>query len=120
MPIVQINVTGTLSPATQQELMHFVADQICGNTCTLHKNIYVYIREWNAHDVRKTAPTMLIDWTQIPDRTPAVKKILMTAFTDKLTEVTGENRDEIVIIFTDIPLANAMLGGITREENSDW
>ena len=54
----------------------------------------------------------------MPDRTDAVKKHIMAAMTDKLAEVCGEEyRQEIVIIFNDIPLAGAMLGGETRSEN---
>ena len=63
---------------------------------------------------------MLIDWTMIPDRTNEAKKAIMGELTDELANLTGENRSEIVIIFNDIPLASAMLGGITRADNYNW
>ena len=44
----------------------------------------------------------------------------MTKLTGKLEEITSQNRQEIIILFTDIPLKNAMIGGITRYENSNW
>lgn len=120
MPIVQINLTKKEDAAVKRNLMDFVADQICKYTSTLPKNIYVYIREWDRDNVRKTAPTVLIDWTEIPDRTPQAKKEIMLALTEELVRITGEKREEVVIIFTDIPLENAMLGGITRSENYNW
>ena len=40
----------------------------------------------------------------------------MTALTDKLAEITGENKMEI----NDIPLACGMLGGISHADNCDW
>lgn len=76
------------------------------------------IHEMDKENVRKLAPTVLIDWTMMPDRTDDAKKPIMAAMTDKLAEVCGEEyRQEIVIIFNDIPLAGAMLGGETRSEN---
>ena len=120
MPIVQINIVRKEDTIAKQKLMEFAAEQICKYTSTLPKNIYVYIQEWERENVRKTAPTVLIDWTEIPDRTPQAKKKIMLALTDELARITGENREEIVIIFTDIPLENAMLGGITRSENYNW
>ncbi len=98
--------------------MEYFAEQICANTSTLSKNIYVYIHEMEKENVRKLAPTVLIDWTMMPDRTDEAKKPIMAAMTDKLAQVCGEEyRQEIVIIFNDIPLASAMLGGETRSEN---
>ena len=44
----------------------------------------------------------------------------MTALTDKLAEITGENKMEISILINDITLACGMLGGISRADNCDW
>ncbi len=118
MPIVKVEFVGKQEPLIKQELMDFIAEQICANTSTLAKNIYVYIKEWEPENVRKkNAPVVLIDWTAMPDRTPEAKQKIMTAITDKLAAITGANKDEIVIIFTDIPLKNASLGGVTRHDN---
>lgn len=70
--------------------------------------------------MRKTAPTARIDWTMIPDRTNELKKAIMGELTDELAKLIGENRSEIAIIFNDMPLPNAMLGGITRADNYNW
>lgn len=120
MPLVHVQLTGKYAPEVKKDFMEFVAEQICANTSTFPKNIYVYIHEWERENVRKTAPTVTIDWTEIPDRTPEAKKAIMSAMTDYLAEMTGENKSEIVILFTDIPLKNAMLGGISRYENPNW
>lgn len=84
------------------------------------KNVYVYIHEMDPENVRKTAPIVRIDWTTIPDRTQQAKNAIMTALTDKLAEITGENKMEISILINDIPLACGMLGGISRADNCDW
>ena len=84
------------------------------------ENVYVYIHEMALEDVRKTAPIVRIDWTTIPDRTQQAKNAIMTALTDKLAEMTGENKMEISILINDIPLACGMLGGISRADNCDW
>lgn len=120
MPIVRVQLTGHYAAEKKKEAMEFIANSICSNTSTLSKNIYVYMREFEKENVRKTAPTVLIDWTMIPDRTDEAKAKIMLEITDYMAEMTGENRDEIVIIFTDIPLENAMLGGITRAAKWDW
>lgn len=83
------------------------------------KNIYVYIHETDRENARKAAPTVLIDWTMMPDRTEPVKKDIMRAIHEKLAETEPELQGEIVIIFNDIPLSCAMLGGETRSENPD-
>lgn len=44
----------------------------------------------------------------------------MGELTDELAELTWENGSEIAIIFNDMPLPNAMLGGITRADNYNW
>ncbi len=120
MPIVHVTVTGRQPAPQKREFMEFAAQSICTHTSTLPKNIYVYFHEMDPENVRKTAPTVLIDWTMIPDRTNEAKKAIMTDLTDALAQLTGENKSEIVIIFNDIPLPNAMLGGITRAENYNW
>lgn len=55
----------------------------------------------------------------MPDRTDEAKHNIMVALTDKRAEMTGEVKDEIVIIFNDIPLKNASLGGVTRYDDPD-
>lgn len=120
MPIVKVELVGKYPREVKKDLMEFIADQICSNTSTFPKNIYVYINEWDEANVRKTAPITTIDWTEMPDRTPEAKAKIMLALTDKLAEITGEDRSQIVILFTDIPLKNAMLGGITRFDKPDW
>lgn len=119
MPIVNVQTTTKFTAAQKRDLMAFIPQQVCANTSTLAKNIYVYINEYDRENARKTAPTVLIDWTMMPARTDAAKHSIMVALTDKLAEMTGEVKDEIVIIFNDIPLKNASLGGVTRYDDPD-
>lgn len=119
MPIVHVTVTQKLSAEVKADFMEYVAQQICANTSTLPKNIYVYMHEMERENVRKLAPTVLIDWTMMPDRTEPVKKVIMKAIHDRLSQLEPELQDEIVIIFNDIPLSCAMLGGETRSDNPD-
>ncbi len=120
MPHVHVTVTGKHTRQWKQELMDFAAATIHANTSTPLKNVYVYIHEMDPENVRKTAPIVRIDWTAIPDRTQAAKNAIMTALTDKLAEITGENKLEISILINDFPLACGMLGGISRADNCDW
>ena len=120
MPHVHVTVTGKHTREWKQDLMDFAAATIHANTSTPLKNVYVYIHEMDPENVRKTAPIVRIDWTTIPDRTQAAKNAIMTALTDKLAELTGENKMEISILINDIPLACGMLGGISRADNCDW
>ena len=108
MPHVHVTVTGKHTRQWKQELMDFAAATIHANTSTPLKNVYVYIHEMDPENVRKTAPIVRIDWTAIP------------ALTDKLAELTGENKLEISILINDFPLACGMLGGISRADNCDW
>lgn len=120
MPHVHVTVTGKHTRQWKQELMDFAAATIHANTSTPLKNVYVYIHEMDPENVRKTAPIVRIDWTAIPDRTQAAKNAIMTALTDKMAELTGENKLEISILINDFPLACGMLGGISRADNCDW
>lgn len=120
MPHVHITVTGQHTPAWKRELMDRTADTIHSNTSTPLKNVYVYIHEMDPENVRKTAPIVRIDWTTIPDRTQQTKNAIMTALTDMLVEMTGENKMEISILINDIPLSCGMLGGISQADNCDW
>ena len=120
MPHVHITVTGKHTREWKRELMDFAAATIHAYTSTPLKNVYVYIHEMDPENVRKTAPIVRIDWTTISDRTQTAKNAIMTALTDKLAEITGENKMEISILINDIPLACGMLGGISRADNCDW
>lgn len=120
MPIIHVSETGKQDTQKKRDFMEFAANSICSHTNTLPKNIDVYFREMEPENVRKTAPTALIDWTMIPDRTNEAKKAIMGELTDELAKLSGENGSEIAIIFNDIPLPNAMLGGITRADNYNW
>lgn len=113
-PIIHVSVTG------KQDFMEFAANSIRSHTNTLPKNIYVYFHEMEPENVRKTAPTARIDWTMIPDRTNEAKKAIVGELTDELAKLTWENGSEIAIIFNDMTLPNAMLGGITRADNYNW
>ena len=90
MPIVHVTVTKKLTAEVKADFMEFVAQQICANTSTLPKNIYVYMHEMERENVRKLAPTVLIDWTMMPDRTAPVKKVIMKAIHERLAEIEPE------------------------------
>lgn len=120
MPIIHVSVTEKQDTQKKRDFMEFAANSIRSHTNTRPKNIYVYFREMEPENVRKTAPTARIDWTMISDRTNEVKKTIMGKLTDELAKLTGENGSEIAIIFNDMPLPNAMLGGITRADNYNW
>ncbi len=121
MPIVKIEWTAKKTPEEKREFFDFVADLVGEHTGTLPKNIYVYLHEWEPENVRQTAPIALIDWTDMPEtRTPAAKKAIAMALTDRLQAMTGEKKEQIVILFTDIPLMNAAQGGVTRYENRNY
>ena len=119
MPIVKVELVGKHAPQEKKDLMEFIADQVCTLTNTQKKNIFVYINEWDPENARKSSPVVLIDWTMMPDRTPEVKQTIMTNVTNRLVEMTGANPTDVVVIFTDIPLNSASVGGVTRAANPD-
>lgn len=110
MPIIHVSETGKQDTQKKRDFMEFAANSICSHTNTLPKNIYVYFHEMEPENVRKTAPTARIDWTMIPDRTNEVKKAIMGELTDELAKLIGENRNEIAIIFNDMPLSKCHAG----------
>lgn len=118
MPIVRVDWTGKQSKDIKDNFYNFVADVINKETGTKKQLIYVYVTEWERENVRNTAPIVLIDWTDQPKtRTSISKKNIMVSLTEKLAEITGEDKQQIVIIFHEIPLSSASVGGITREES---
>ncbi|CDB44830.1 unknown [Firmicutes bacterium CAG:240] len=46
MPIIHVTVTKKLPADVKAELMEYFAEQICANTSTLSKNIYVTYMRW--------------------------------------------------------------------------
>lgn len=89
MPIIHVSVTGKQDTQKKREFMEFAANSIRSHTNTLPKNIYVYFHEMEPENVRKTAPTALIGWTMIPDRTNEAKKAIMGKLTDELASLPG-------------------------------
>ena len=117
MPIMQVDWTVKKTAQEKKEFMDFAADLVNRTTGTIHKNIYVYITEWEKENARKTAPVVRIDWSDMPDtRTYAAKQEIMHSLTDKLVEITGEDEGDIVIIFREIPLHNVCIRNTTRYE----
>lgn len=51
MPIIHVTVTKKLPADVKADLMEYFAEQICANTSTLSKNIYVYIHEMEKENV---------------------------------------------------------------------
>ena len=45
MPIVNVQTTTKFTATQKRDLMEFIPQQVCANTSTLAKNIYVYINE---------------------------------------------------------------------------
>ena len=78
--------------------MDFAAATIHANTSTPLKNVYVYIHEMDPENVRKTAPHRAHRLDDYPGSYPAGENAIMTALTDKLAEITGENKMEISTI----------------------
>lgn len=57
-------------------------------------------------------PVVRIDWTE--GRTIEQKKILIEEITDKINEVTGVDKERIIILINDFPLTNVGIGGVPR------
>ena len=45
MPVIHITVARKLEKDVKREIQEYFAEQICKNTSTVSKNIYVYIHE---------------------------------------------------------------------------
>ena len=73
MPFVHITLQSPIAAVAKRELMAFTAGQICRNTSTRPKNVYVYIHEESEENMLKAAPTAVIIWTEMPDRTDGAK-----------------------------------------------
>jgi 4-oxalocrotonate tautomerase len=57
-------------------------------------------------------PVVRIDWAE--GRTVEQKKILIKAITDKIHEVTGVDKQRVIILINDFPLPNVGIGGEPR------
>lgn len=57
-------------------------------------------------------PVVRIDWTE--GRTIEQKKILIEEITNKINEVTGVDKQRIIILINDLPLPNVGIGGVPR------
>ena len=116
MPIVNVTWTNKQDQNVKNDFYDFTADLINRETGTDPNLIYVFIREIEKENARKRGTVVFVDWTVQPARTIAARAVIMKEMTKKIAAVTGEDPDEIVIIFRDIPLHSASVGGLTREE----
>jgi 4-oxalocrotonate tautomerase len=57
-------------------------------------------------------PVVRIDWAE--GRTVEQKKILIKAITEKIHEVTGVDKQRVIILINDFPLPNVGIGGEPR------
>ena len=83
----------------------------------------IHVSVTGKQDVQKKRDFMEFAANSICSHTSTLPKNIYVYFHEMEPEnvrKTGENRSEIVIIFNDIPLPNAMLGGITRADNYNW
>ena len=118
MPFVHVTMGKRLDAAAKRGLIDGIADEICAHTSTLPKNIYVFIHEMEPENLRQTAPSVVLHWTAMPDRTNEAKKLIMSGITALLAEVCSPDEyDQIAIVINDIPLASAMLGGVSRSDD---
>ena len=116
MPIVNVTWTGRQDRNVKNDFYDFTAGLINRETGTDPNLIYVFIREIEKENTRKRGTVVFVDWTVQPARTVAARTAIMKEMTKKIAAVTGEDPEEIVIIFRDIPLHSASVGGLTREE----
>lgn len=116
MPIVNVTWTSKQDQNVKNDFFDFTADLINRETGTSHHLIYVFIREIEQENARNSGTVVTVDWTVQPARTVAARTVIMKEMTKKIASVTGEDPNGIVIIFRDIPLHSASVGGLTREE----
>lgn len=117
MPIVKVYWTAKKTRDEKKEFCEFVAGTLEKHSGTKLRNVYVYITEWDEENVRQTAPVATIDWVADEvKRNPEAKKKIMVDLTDRLCEMTGEAKEAIVILFTDIIPHDAAQGGFTRSD----
>ena len=57
-------------------------------------------------------PVVRIDWAE--GRTVEQKKILIKAITEKIHEVTGVDKQRVIVLINDFPLPNVGVGGEPR------
>ncbi len=110
MPVIHTTITKKLPADEKAALMEYMVNEICKYTSTKAKNIYAYVHEVSPEDARKAAPVVQIDWTAAPDRNEEAKQNIMHSFAKKLYELEPQYKDEIVVLISDVPKTNAVLG----------
>ena len=114
MPIVNVTWGTKVDANVKRDLFEFTADLINEKTGTPKNLIYVFIREIEEENARQPGPVVLIDWTEQDSRTPEAKMAIQSELAEKLASITGLKKEETVVIFNDIPLDSAGVGGVIR------
>ena len=114
MPIVNVTWGAKVDANVKKDFFEDVADLINEKTGTDKKLIYVFVNEIEEENSRQPGPVAIIDWTKQDARSPEAKNAIQENLADKLSSITGLKKEETVVIFNDIPLDSAGVGGVVR------
>ncbi|MBQ9179929.1 MAG: tautomerase family protein [Firmicutes bacterium] len=114
MPIVNVTWGAKVDANVKKDFFEDVADLINEKTGTSKHLIYVFINEIDEENSRQPGPVAIIDWTKQDARSPEAKNAIQEVLADKLSSITGLKKEETVVIFNDIPLDSAGVGGVVR------
>lgn len=114
MPIVNVTWGAKVDANVKKDFFEDVANVINEKTGTDKKLIYVFLNEIDDENARQPGPVAIIDWTKQDARSPEAKNAIQEILADKLSSITGLKKEETVVIFNDIPLDSAGVGGVVR------
>lgn len=114
MPIININV-GKLRSAEEKRALAKEAAELIGEiSSTPLKAIRVYVDERDEDSFYNPAPSVLVEWAKLDNRTAEVKSKISKQVGEKIAKAAGCAEDEVVFLFNDYTLNNIVLAGVAK------
>ncbi len=115
MPIVHVNYTNKKSVESKRDFIDTCVQIIVEESGCNDGAVRVFLQEHDSENARNDKPVVFLNWMEVPEkRTAEVKDRIAERITQKLCELTGASKDEVIIMINDYPPKHIAVGGKCR------
>ncbi len=115
MPVLHVNYTDRKPKENKRDFIETCVNIIVEESGCSDAAVRVFLQEHDSENARNEKPVVFLNWMEVPEkRTPEVKDRIASRITDKLCELTGASKDEVLILINDYPPKHIAVGGKCR------
>lgn len=112
MPIVTIKTSKEINSNIKKSIMQYVTETITEVIGVDSRNIHVFIEEFDEINFNNDAIVLRVEWSE--GKTVDQKHTMIIMLTEKIYEISGIEKGNIVILINDLPKCNVGVAGIPR------